>query len=224
MSAVSIRNPNPRGGYPETHIESEEMNGDSFSELRTDVRNLQVHVAYLKAGVDTANTGIEFLREKLEQYRFEGVTRGEAARLETKAEFASVRAEIGALRSETTAGFKDVRAEIGALRAETTAGFKDVRAEISALRSETTAGFKDVRAEIGALRSETTAEFRAMRTEVGAEFDKVRGEISKSREYTQGRFDSLQSQIVNTQRWGLGVYLGGTAGLFFLIAHGFKWF
>ena len=213
MSAVSIRNPTPRGGYPGTHIESDEMNGDSFSELRTDVRNLQVHVAYLKAGVDTANTGIEFLREKLEQYRFEGVTRGEAARLETKAEFASVRAEIGALRAETTAGFKDVRAEISALRAETTAGFKDVRAEIGALRSETTAEFRAMRTEVG-------AEFKAVRTEVGAEFDKVRGEISKSREYTQGRFDSLQGQIVKAERWAVGLYIG----LFLAIAHGFKWF
>ena len=195
MSAVSIRNPTPRGGYPGTHIESDEMNGDSFSELRTDVRNLQVHVAYLKAGVDTANTGIEFLREKLEQYRFEGVTRGEAARLETKAEFASVRAEIGALRSETTAGFKDVRAEIGALRSETTAEFR-------------------------AMRTEVGAEFKAVRTEVGAEFDKVRGEISKSREYTQGRFDSLQGQIVKAERWAVGLYIG----LFLAIAHGFKWF
>ena len=195
MSAVSIRNPNPRGGYPVTYVESDEMNGDSFSELRADVRNLQVHVAYLKAGVDTANTGIEFLREKLEQYRFEGVTRGEAARLETKAEFASVRAEIGALRSETTAGFKDVRAEIGALRAETTAEFR-------------------------AMRTEVGAEFKAVRTEVGAEFDKVRGEISKSRDYAQGRFDSLQGQIVNTQRWAIGLY----AALFLAIAHGFKWF
>ena len=140
MSAVSIRNPDPRGRYPVTYIESDEMD-ESFSELRADVRNLQVHVAYLKAGVDTANTGIEFLREKLEQYRFEGVTRGEAARLETS-----------------------------------------------------------------------------------AEFKEVRGEISKTREHTQGRFDSLQGQIVSTQRWALGIYLGGTAGLFFLIAHGFKWF
>jgi hypothetical protein len=152
MNAVLIRNPNPRDRYPVTHIESDEMSGDSFSELRADVRNLQVHVAYLKAGVDTANTGIEFLREKLEQYRFEGVTRGEAARLETG------------------------------------------------------------------------AEFKAVRTEIGAELKEVRGEISKSREYNQGRFDSLQSQIVSTQRWGLGIYLGGTGGLFLLMAHGFKWF
>ena len=107
MNAVLIRRPNPRGGYPVTYLESDEMDED-FSGLRADVRNLHVHVVYLKAGVDALNRGIEFLREKLEQYRFEGITRGEAARLETKA-------DIGAVRTEMIDFRKSLQAQIDKL-------------------------------------------------------------------------------------------------------------
>ena len=147
MNAVLIRRPNPRGGYPVTYLESDEMDED-FSGLRADVRNLHVHVVYLKAGVDALNRGIEFLREKLEQYRFEGITRSEAARLETKA-------EIGALRTETKVEFGTVRAEIGALRAETKAEFKEVRAEMksefAAVRTEMADFRKSLQAQIDKL-------------------------------------------------------------------------
>jgi hypothetical protein len=176
MNAVLIRNPNPRGRYPVTYIESDEMSGDSFSELRADVRNLQVHVAYLKAGVDTANTGIEFLREKLEQYRFEGVTRGEAARLETKAEF-------GALRAEMATGLKEVRAEVGALRAETTAEFK-------AMRTEVGAEFDKVRGEIS--KSRDYAQGR---------FDSLQGQIVNTQRWAIGLYAALFLAIAHGFKW-----------------------
>ena len=86
---------------------------ETLSELRADVRNLQIHVMDIKAEARATNSRIDSLSDKID-LRFEKVEqnriednrriddRFEEARKEMKAEFAAVRAEM-------QAGFKETR-------------------------------------------------------------------------------------------------------------------
>ena len=134
MNAVSIRRSDSRDYYPVPYVGDDEMD-ESFSELRADVRNLQVHVTDIKAEVRATNSRLDSLRDKIEQYRAEDNKRVderfgkiddrfqkvddrfEEARKETKADFAVVRGEIGILRAEMKDDFREVRTDLGKLGA-----------------------------------------------------------------------------------------------------------
>jgi hypothetical protein len=114
MNAVLIR-PDPRDHYPAPYSESDAMD-ETFSGLRADVRNLQIHVTNISGEVRATNSRLDSLRDMIERYRdedrervdarFDKMTEGidarfakvderfEQARLETKAEFASLTGTI----------------------------------------------------------------------------------------------------------------------------------
>ena len=133
MNAVSIRRSDSRDYYPVPYVGDDEMD-ESFSELRADVRNLQIHVTDIKAEVRATNSRLDSLRDRIEQYRAEDNKRVderfgkiddrfqkvddrfEEARKETKAEFAAVRSEIGNLRDSLQGQIIKLSKELGAAK------------------------------------------------------------------------------------------------------------
>ena len=135
MSAVSIRNPNPRGGYPVTYVESDEMN-ESFSGLCADVRNLQTDVADIKAEVRATNSRLDSLRDKVDTGYLslrDRIDQGlEKLRLEMKFDLGTLRTEMVALGGSLRGEIAELR---GSLRAEIAGLGNSLRAEIAELRS-----------------------------------------------------------------------------------------
>jgi predicted nucleic acid-binding Zn-ribbon protein len=123
MNSVLIRNPNPRGRYPVTYVESDEMD-ESFLELRADVRNLQIHVADIRAEVRATNSRLDGLRDRIDQ------------------EFGSFRNridhELGSLRNKIEQDFSSLRDRIDQglekLRLETKADLGAIRKEMAEFR------------------------------------------------------------------------------------------
>jgi predicted nuclease with TOPRIM domain len=80
----------------------------------------------------------------------------------------------------------------------------------------------ELRADVRHIQSDTTdikAELRATNKRVDERFDKVDARFEK----LEQKFDAVKDSLSSAKIWALGLYIGLSGTLLYVLAHGFKW-
>ena len=77
--------------------------------------------------------------------------------------------------------------------------------------------------EIAAATRSTLVEIRELRSEINQRFDALDRRLSGETGGLNQRLATLDGHLWGSFLWLLGVIFAGYGGLFYLIAHGFKW-